>query len=110
LILNNYLQQRLGTPEKRWQSLNTDDPVRARQAGRPIIERWEREFEALRRPPQRLTEAELQDAVWKRHVELIAADEKMRLSLPTEEDIKQIWAHLEGRFLGSRGHAESAFR
>jgi integrase len=97
------LQQRLGTPGKprreRWQSLNTGDPNKARQAGQPIIEKWEREFEELRRPKQ-LTEAELQDAIWQRYLQLVTADEKFRLSLPTEDDLKQIWAHLEAEFGG----------
>ena len=97
------LQQRLGTPSKprreRWQSLNTSDPNKARQAGQPIIEKWEREFEELRRPKQ-LTEAELQDAIWQRYLQLVTADEKFRLSLPTEDDLKQIWAHLEAEFGG----------
>src|SRR5258707_6535026 len=64
------LQQRLGRLGKprreRWQSLNTSDPIKARHAGQPIIEKWEREFEELRRPKQ-LTEPELQDAIWKRY-------------------------------------------
>jgi integrase len=97
------LQTRLGTPGKprreRWQSLNTSDPHKARLAGRPVIEKWEREFADLRRPKQ-LTEAELQDAIWKRYLELITDDEKFRLSLPTEEGLKQIWAHLEAEFGG----------
>jgi integrase len=97
------LQTRLGTPGKprreRWQSLSTSDPQKARQEGRPIIEKWEREFADLRRPKQ-LTEAELQEAIWKRYVELITADEKFRLSLPTEDGLKQIWAHLESEFGG----------
>jgi hypothetical protein len=97
------LQSRLGTPGKprreRWQSLNTSDPHKARQQGRPIIEKWEREFAELRRP-KKLTEAELQDAIWKRYLELINADEKFRLELPTEDGLKQIWAHLEAEFGG----------
>lgn len=97
------LQQRLGKLGKprreRWQSLNTSDPNKARQTGQPIIERWEQEFEELRRPKQ-LTEAELQDAIWKRYLELVTSDEKFRLSLPTEDDLKQIWTHIEGEFGG----------
>src|SRR3981189_2056006 len=97
------LQQRmgrLGKPRReRWQSLNTSDPIKARLAGPAIIERWEREFEELRRP-KKLTEAELQDAIWKRYLELVTADEKFRLSLPTEDDLNQIWTHLEAEFGG----------
>jgi hypothetical protein len=98
------LQQRLGTPGKprreRWMSLNTSDPQKARRDGRPIIEGWEREFAELRRPRE-LTETELQNAIWKRYLELVTADDKFRLSLPTEDDLKQIWAHLEGEFGGA---------
>lgn len=97
------LQERLGTPGKprreRWLSLNTGDPTRARQAARPIIEKWEREFRELRHPKE-LTEAELQDAIWKRYIELISADEKLRLSLPTDDDTKKLWAHIEAEFGG----------
>lgn len=97
------LQARLGTPSKprreRWQSLNTSDPAEARRVGRPIIEQWEREFRELRRPKQ-LTEAELQDVIWRRYVQLVTADERFRLALPTEEDIKQHWAQVEAEFGG----------
>jgi hypothetical protein len=97
------LQKRLGKLGKprreRWQSLNTSDPIKARQAGQPIIEKWEREFEELRRPKQ-LTEPELQDAIWRRYLELVTADEEFRLSLPTEDDLKQIWTYLEAEFGG----------
>ena len=52
------------------------------------------------RQPKELTEAELQDAIWKRYVELITADEKLRLSLPTEEDLNKIWTQIEAEFGG----------
>ncbi|WP_298108596.1 site-specific integrase [Bradyrhizobium sp.] len=42
----------------------------------------------------------MQDAIWKRYLELITADEKLRLSLPTDDDLKKIWAHLEVEFGG----------
>ena len=97
------LQERLGTPGKprreRWQSLNTSDEGRARRDAQPIIQAWLREFEDLRRP-RPLTEAELQNAIWKRYVELIAADEKFRLAIPTEDDLKAIWVHIEEEFGG----------
>ena len=79
--------------------MKTGDPTRARQAARPIIEKWEREFRELRHPKE-LTEAELQDAIWKRYIELISADEKLRLSLPTDDDTKKLWAHIEAEFGG----------
>jgi integrase len=97
------LQTRLGTPGKpkreRWQSLNTTNPYEAKRSARPIVDQWEREFEELRRPKQ-LTEAELQEAVWRRYLELVTADEKFRQALPTGEDLNQIWAHLESEFGG----------
>lgn len=97
------LQERLGTTGKprreRWQSLNTNDPARARLLGRPIIEQWEREFRELRQP-RTLTQEEIQDAIWKRYVELITADEKFRLSLPTEDDLKRHWSQIESEFGG----------
>jgi hypothetical protein len=105
------LQTRLGTPGKpkreRWQSLNTTNPYDAKRSGRPIVDQWEREFEELRRPKQ-LTEAELQDAMWRRYLELVTADEKFRQALPTCEDLIQIWAHLESEFGGV--HELDAFR
>ncbi|MET4476448.1 site-specific integrase [Bradyrhizobium sp. F1.13.3] len=95
------LQTRLGTPDKprreRWQSLNTSDPAKARLLGRPIIEQWEREFQELRQPKP-LTQEELQGAIWKRYVQLITADEKFRLSLPTDDDIRRHWNQIESEF------------
>lgn len=89
---------RLGKPKKeRWQSLNTSNPTEAKRAARPIVDQWEREFEALRLP-KHLTEAELQDAVWRRYLELVTADEKFRQELPTEADLNDIWKHLELEF------------
>jgi integrase len=97
------LQTKLGTPGKpkreRWQSLNTTNPHEAKRSARPIVDQWEREFEELRLPKQ-LTEAELQDAVWRRYLELVTADEKFRQSLPTSDDLNEIWTHLESEFGG----------
>ena len=99
---------RVGKPKKeRWQSLNTTNPTEAKRSARPIIEQWEREFAELRLP-KHLTEAELQDAVWRRYRELVMADEKFRQELPTDADLNEIWKHLESEF---GGHYEiDAFR
>lgn len=89
---------KLGKPKKeRWQSLNTTSPQEAKRSARPIMDQWEREFDALRLP-KHLTEAELQDAVWRRYLELVTADEKFRQELPTDADLNEIWKHLESEF------------
>jgi integrase len=91
---------RVGKPKReRWQSLNTTNPTEAKRSARPIVDQWEREFEELRLPKQ-LTEAELQDAVWRRYLELVTADEKFRQALPTDADLNEIWKHLEQEFGG----------
>jgi hypothetical protein len=94
------LQNRMGTlgkPKREiWKSLNTSDPREAKRLARPVVEAWERQFEELRLP--HLSEAELQDAVWQRYLELITADEKFRQSMPSREDLDQVWKHLEAEF------------
>ena len=84
-----------GKPRKElWKSLDTSD---ARRLSRPILDEWEQTFEELRRPKQ-LTEAELQDAIWRRYLELITSDEKFRQTLPTADDLDAIWKYLEAEF------------
>jgi integrase len=80
-----------------WRSLNTSDPRVAKAAARPVVEAWERQFEEMRLP-RHLSEGELQDAVWQRYLELITADEKFRQSMPSSDDLDEIWKHLEGEF------------
>lgn len=92
------LQQRMGTPGKPkkelWKSLGTSDAREAKRLARPVLDQWEREFDE-RRQVRQLTEGELQNAIWRRYVEIIAADEKFRTTLPTEDDLTAIWKHLE---------------
>ncbi|MCA1475257.1 site-specific integrase [Bradyrhizobium sp. NBAIM08] len=95
------LQVRMGKPGKPrkelWKSLNTSDAREARRLSRPVLDEWENMFAELRRPKQ-LTEAELQDAIWRRYLELITTDEKFRQSLPTNDDLDAIWKYLEDEF------------
>jgi integrase len=95
------LQVRMGKPGKPrkelWRSLNTSDSREARRLARPILDEWENMFDELRRPKQ-LTEAELQDAIWRRYLELITSDEKFRQTLPTSDDLDAIWSYLETEF------------
>jgi integrase len=89
---------RVGKPKRElWQSLKTTDPREAKRLARPILEGWEKQFDELRLP-RHLSEAELQDAVWRRYLELITADEKFRQSRPTAADLDQIWDHLKDEF------------
>lgn len=89
------LQKRLG--KERWKSLRTTDPKEARRLARPILDQWEQEFAEVRKP-RILTEVELQDAVWSRYLELLTEDERFRRSLPTDEQLNEIWGHLENEF------------
>jgi len=90
------LQKRMRKREL-WKSLGTTDPKEAKRLARPISDQWEREFAEVRKP-RILTEAELQDAVWSRYLELLTEDDRFRLSLPNDEDLDEIWRHLEGEF------------
>lgn len=90
------LQNRMRKREL-WKSLGTTDPKEAKRLARPILDQWEREFAEVRKP-RILTEAELQDAVWSRYLELLTEDDRFRLSLPNDEDLDEIWRHLEGEF------------
>ncbi len=95
------LQARMGKPGKPltqiWKSLSTPDAREAKRLARPIVEQWEREFEE-RRQARQLTDAEFQNAVWRRYQELINADERFRLTLPSDDDLNEIWKHLEAEF------------
>jgi len=80
-----------------WKSLGTTDPKEAKRLARPILDQWEREFADIRKP-RILTDVELQDAVWSRYLELLTEDERFRRSLPNDEQLNEIWQHLEGEF------------
>ena len=89
------LQKRLG--KERWKSTRSSDPKEAKRLARPIFDQWEREFAEVRKP-RILTEEELKDAVWGRYLELITEDERFRRSLPNDEQLNEIWLHLENEF------------
>jgi hypothetical protein len=74
------LQKRLRKREL-WKSLGTADSKEAKRLARPILDQWEREFSEVRKP-RIFTDAELQDAVWTRYLELLTEDERFRRSLP----------------------------
>lgn len=40
----------------------------------------------------------MQDAIWRRYVEVISADERFRQTAPTKADLDEIWVHLENEF------------
>jgi integrase len=89
---------RPGKPRKEiWKSLGTSDPREAKRLSRPALDALELEFEALRRP-RSLTEAELQDAIWRRYLEVVSTDERFRQTVPTSADLDEIWKHLEDEF------------
>lgn len=48
-----------------WKSLGTSDPQEAKKAARIVLQQWEREFAVLL-AKRRLTEHELQSAIWDR--------------------------------------------
>jgi len=95
------LQARLGKPGKPrlqiWKSLGTTDAREAKRLAGLFREEWERKFDDMRQA-KALTEAEFQNAVWRRYVELISSDEKFRQSLPSEQDLDAVWKHLEREF------------
>ena len=89
------LQKRLG--KERWKSTGSSDPKEAKRLARAIFDQWEREFAEVRKP-RIFTEAELQDAVWTCYLGLITEDERFRRSLPNDEQLNEIWRHLEVEF------------
>src|SRR3569623_816321 len=101
MAVPNDLQQRMGTPDKPrkevWKSLGPSAPKEAKRLARPGLEAWERRFDELRQVKE-LSEGELQDAIWRRYLELITADEKFRLAQPTPDDLDAIWKHIEAEF------------
>lgn len=87
-----------GKPKRElWKSLNTSDAREAKRLARPVMDEWERKFDEMRQA-RTLTEAELQNAIWRRYLELVTGDEKFRQSLPTDDDLNAIWKHLEEEF------------
>lgn len=90
------LQKRLRKREL-WKSLGTADFKEAKRLARPILDQWEREFSEVRKA-RIFTDAELQDAVWTRYLELLTEDERFRRSLPNDEQLNEIWEHLENEF------------
>ena len=68
-----------------WKSLGTSDPKEAKKAARIVLQQWEREFTVLL-VKRKLTEHELQTAIWNRYSELVKADEQKRLELVTDRD------------------------
>jgi integrase len=95
------LQKRMGSLGRPkcdlWKSLGTSDLREAKRLARPVLDAWEKQFDELRLP-RHLSEAELQDAIWRRYLELINADEKFRRSLPSSDNLNEIWKHLEEEF------------
>lgn len=80
-----------------WKSLGTSDPKEAKRVARIVLQQWEREFAVLL-AKRRLSEHELQSAIWNRYSELVKADEQKRLELATEADQDEIWRVLAGEF------------
>jgi hypothetical protein len=80
-----------------WKSLGTTDPREAKQKVRAVLEAWDVEF-AERRKRRTVSEADIQEAVWSRYLELTVTDERFRSSLPTENDLDEIWRELVREF------------
>jgi integrase len=80
-----------------WKSLGTADPKIAKRLARQVLDQWERDFDALR-AKRTLTDHELQTAIWNRYSELLRADELRRQSLPTEDDLDDLWQALAEEF------------
>ncbi len=80
-----------------WESLRTSNPSDAKRLARPIFDRYDRIFAALRAKRQ-LSDHELQTAIWNRYGELVQADQQRRLELPTEDDLDAIWKALVDEF------------
>ncbi len=80
-----------------WRSLRTGEHKEARRLAVLMQEALHREWDTLRKTRE-LAAADIEHAIWDRYVEMIEADDRFRLALPTDEDLDEIWTHLDGEF------------
>jgi integrase len=76
-----------------WKSLGTRDPKEAATKARPVLARWEAEFERLRSKRQP-TPADLSKAVWDHYEAELERDRQDRARLPGQQDIERAAAKL----------------
>jgi hypothetical protein len=71
-----------------WKSLGTRDPKEAVAKARPVLARWEAEFERLRTRRQP-TPADLSKAAWDHYEGELERDRQDRTRLPGRQDIQR---------------------
>lgn len=76
-----------------WKSLGTRDPKEAAAKARPVLARWEAEFERLRTRRQP-TPADLSKAVWDHYQTELERDRQDRTRLPSQQDIERAASEL----------------
>lgn len=89
-----------GTAGKRkelWKSLGTADPREAKRLARAELDRLEREFDE-KRQRRTLDDGDVQAAIWRRYVEIVEADERLRSDVPSDDDLDAVWSKLESEF------------
>ncbi|MDH7795812.1 MULTISPECIES: site-specific integrase [unclassified Beijerinckia] len=79
-----------------WRSLKTKEAVKARRLAPIERDSIQRELDSYKK--RELTPAEAEVLIYKRYTELLAADEKFRLELPTEAEFDAMWRELENEF------------
>lgn len=95
-----------GGKRQLWKSLRTTDPREAKRLAPPILAEWDREFDEVRkgrpladvRRSAALDDGDVQNAIWRRYVEIVEADERFRAELPDDADLDEMWRRLEAKF------------
>lgn len=77
-----------------WKSLGTSEAPKARALAPRVLDKLQSAWGALAQQ-QPLTPADIEEAVWERYSRLVELDERFRSDLPTDEELDQIWQHLE---------------
>jgi len=76
-VQSHYTTKKGGPVRQLWRSLETADPLQARNKAAPIVAAWLEEFEAWRRKRQP-TEADLQAIVWEHYQSELEIDRRVR--------------------------------
>lgn len=80
-----------------WRSLGTSDPADAKRRARAVLDHLDREFDEMRARTT-MSELDVQQAIWNRYSELVEEDERFRQNQPDDEELDNIWRHLEAEF------------
>jgi hypothetical protein len=81
-------------------ALHTSDPLEARRLARIELTKYDRVFATKRAEQARISaklpfnDLEFQNAIWQRFSTLVEADEARRITIPTEDELREAWSLL----------------